>query len=233
MRRLRSITAALTLCVISQIANADLNAPAIEVTGTATVSIVPDRITFEIGMEEFYRHDGRGDSALVRIADIEKDVRRVLNRSGIPDSLIVVEDIGNYRSSESASKFLMAKKLSATVSDFSLLEAISENIGRDGIRSFNIARIDNSEMDLYNRQGLKAALDAAREKAEFIADCEKQTLAGVWDIVENGPSYYESPSFSNVAFASGSGMENMRRIVRRYSVKVRYIIQQWPSSPQQ
>lgn len=44
----------------------------------------------------------------------------------------------------------------------------------------------------------------------------------IQEIVENGPNYYETPSFSNVAFDSGAGMENMRRIVRRYSVRVRY-----------
>lgn len=31
------------------------------------------------------------------------------------------------------------------------------------------------------------------------------------------------PAFSNVAFDGGSGMENMRRIVRRYGVKVKYM----------
>ena len=45
-----------------------------------------------------------------------------------------------------------------------------------------------------------------------------------WEVVENGPMYYESPSMSNVSVYSGAGMDNMRRITRRYSVKVAYII---------
>lgn len=32
------------------------DAQTIEVTGTATVNIVPDRITIEIGMEEYYKY---------------------------------------------------------------------------------------------------------------------------------------------------------------------------------
>lgn len=43
-----------------------------------------------------------------------------------------------------------------------------------------------------------------------------------YEIVEttNEPSMYSA--FSNVAYDGGSGMENMRRIVRRYSVTVKY-----------
>lgn len=78
-------------------------------------------------------------------------------------------------------------------------------------------------MSAYNRQGLKSALDAARAKAEFIAANENVTLVSPLEIIETGPNYYETPSFSNVAFDSGAGMDNMRRITRRYSVKVRYI----------
>lgn len=212
------------MCILPGVAKADVNAATVSVTGTATVNIVPDRITFEIGMEEFYRHNGSGDSTLVRLADIEKDVRRVLKRSGVPDSLIMVQELGNYRRANSSSKFLLAKTISATVTDFSRLEKIYEDMGRDGIRSFNISKTDNSNMEAYNRQGLKAAIDAARAKAEFMAACENHRIVCLWEIVENGPYYYDSPSFSNVSLRSGSGMENMRRIVRNYSVKVVYLL---------
>ena len=72
-------------------------------------------------------------------------------------------------------------------------------------------------------EGLKSALEAARSKAEFIAKEEGLSITSPLEIVENGPNYYETPSFSNVAYDSGSGMENMRRIVRRYSIKARYL----------
>ena len=78
-------------------------------------------------------------------------------------------------------------------------------------------------IERYNREGLKAALDAAREKAAFIAANTGVTIISPYEIVENGPNYYETPSFSNVSVDSGSGMENMRRIVRRYSIKARYL----------
>ena len=196
--------------------------PVIEVTGSATMNIIPDRITIEIGMEEYYKHKASGDSTIVKLSDIEKDVRKTLREAGVPDSMIVVSELGNYRNRDMSSTFLMAKRLSATVSDFNQIERISD---RKGIVCFNITKIDNSDMEQYNRQGLKAALDAARQKAEFIAENEGLKLLMPYEIVEttNEPSMYSA--FSNVAYDGGSGMENMRRIVRRYSVKVRYLFQ--------
>ncbi len=197
--------------------------PVIEVTGSATMNIIPDRITIEIGMEEYYKHKASGDSTIVKLSDIEKDVRKTLREAGVPDSMIVVSELGNYRNRDMSSTFLMAKRLSATVSDFDHIERISDRLDRKGIVCFNITKIDNSDMGQYNRQGLKAALDAARQKAEFIAKNEGLKLLMPYEIVEtaNEPSMYSA--FSNVAYDGGSGMENMRRIVRRYSVKVRYL----------
>lgn len=199
--------------------------PVIEVTGSATMNIIPDRITIEIGMEEYYKHKASGDSTIVKLSDIEKDVRKTLREAGVPDSMIVVSELGNYRNRDMSSTFLMAKRLSATVSDFNQIERISDRLDRKGIVCFNITKIDNSDMGQYNRQGLKAALDAARQKAEFIAENEGLKLLMPYEIVEttNEPSRYSA--FSNVAYDGGSGMENMRRIVRRYSVKVRYLFQ--------
>lgn len=224
MRKL-ILTAAIML--ISAIAGhaEGAGSPVIEVTGSATMNIIPNRITIEIGMEEYYTHKASGDSTLVKLSDIEKDVRKTLGAAGVPDSLIVVSDLGNYRNRDMSSTFLMAKRLSATVSDFNQIERISDHLDRKGIVCFNITKIDNSDMGQYNRQGLKAALDAARQKAEFIAENEGLKLLMPYEIVEtaNEPSIYSA--FSNVAYDSGSGMENMRRIVRRYSVKVRYLFQ--------
>lgn len=199
-----------------------IKSPTIEVTGSATINIVPDRITIEVGMEEYYKVKVFGDSSIVRLSDIEKNVRTAFAMAGVPDNQIVVSDIGNYRNRDVSANFLMAKRLSATVTDFSQIDNIYDRLDRRGITSFNITRIDNSDMERYNREGLKAALDAARDKAEYIAENEGLTITMPYEIVENGPNYYESPSFSNVAFDRGSGMENLRHIVRRYSVKVSY-----------
>lgn len=222
MKKIMFFVCTLVLMIPSVVSAAD-NVPFIEVTGSATVNIVPDRITVEIGMEEYYKQKVFGDSTIVRLADIEKNLRSTLRQACVPDSEIIISDMGNYRDRYVSDKILMAKRLSVTLSDFGTVETIADRIDRKGITSFNITKIDNTEIERYNRQGLKAALKAAREKADFIAENSGVVITMPYEIIETGPNYYETPSFSNVAFDSGSGMENMRRIVRRYSVKVRYL----------
>ena len=123
-----ALTASAAIPVSAQTAET----PTIEVSGSATVSIIPDRITVEIGMEEYYRHQADGDSVIVGLPVIERSVRRTLKEAGVPDSLIVVSDLGNYRNRNVSQNLLMAKRLSAVVSDFSQIDRISERLDRSG-----------------------------------------------------------------------------------------------------
>ena len=222
----KSITAIVVALIIGTsnlLAENNSNPPFIEVTGSATINIVPDLITLEIGMEEYYKQKVFGDSILVKLEEIEKSVRKTLNKAGVPDSRIIISDLGNYRNRDISTTFLMAKRISATIGNFNQLEEISRDLDRKGITSFNIVKTDNSEMERYNREGLKAALDAARSKAEFIAENEGLQLNAPYEIVEttDNPSGYGA--YSNAVYDNGTGMEGMRRIKRRYSVKVRYL----------
>lgn len=200
--------------------------PTIEVNGSASISIIPDRITIEISMEEYRKHLGSGDSVIVKLSEIEKQVRRTLKSAGVPDSAIIISDIGNFRNREETSEFLMAERLSATVTNFKQLDEISKQLDRKGITGFYITSIDNSDKEAYNRQGLKAALDAAREKAEFIAQNEGLKITMPYEIIENTPTHFDTPAYSNVSFDRGSGMDNVKRIIRRYSVRVKYLFTQ-------
>lgn len=197
--------------------------PYIEVTGSATLNIVPDRITVEIGLEEYYEHNVSGDSTLVSLREIERDIRRTLLNAGVTDNSITVSDLGNYRDYRMGDRFRMAKRLTALLTDFAQLDDISQRLDGKGITSFQITALDNADIDSYNRQGLKSALDAARLKATFIAETEGLTLTTPLEIVETTQERSAPAIFSNAFIDSGSGMDNMRRIVRRYSVRVRYL----------
>lgn len=199
------------------------SSPEIEVTGTATIDIVPDRITVEIGMEEYYK-PSKNDSVIVKIGDIEKRVRGILSKAGVKYSDITVSDIGNYLNKSQSKKFLMGKSLNVVLNSFNQLEEVASLLGSDGIQSFRIVRLDNSDMSEYDRQGMKAALLAARSKAEFMAGVENMSVFGVWKITESNIGVYEAPVYSNVSFSGGAGMESMKRITKRYTVRVLYLL---------
>lgn len=227
MKRIRQILCAALFAGAAHVVSAQLqtSTPYIEVTGSATMNIVPNEITIEIGMEEYYKQKLIGDSSIVKLADIEKKVRKTLVQAGVPDSKIIVSEIGNYRNRELGPDLLMAMRLSAIVTDFDQIDMIAEKLDRKGITSFNVVKVDNSDIEHLNQKGLNAALDAARDKANGIAANEHLTIIGPLEIVETGPNYFETPAFSNVSFDSGAGMNNFRSIIRRYVVKVKYAFQ--------
>lgn len=213
---------AVAVIIGSLISFGQQSSPMIEVSGSSTISIIPDRISVEIGLEEYFRQSS-DDSVKIDLRFIETEIRKVLSNAGVADSMITITDIGNYSNRSISSKFLMAKRLSAVLTDFSQLDKIAESLPDSGITSFSIAKLDNSEMAIYNQHGLKAALDAARDKANFIAGNENLGHLMVWKVEETSPSYAVPQAFSNVAYAGGAGMDNLRRIERHYSVRVTYI----------
>ena len=137
MKRNVLILICLVMACLGMTAKGQLIPSSIEVTGSATINIVPDRITVEIGMEEYYKQKTFGDSTLVKVSEIEKKVRKTLTDAGVPASQITVTDMGNYRDTYKSANFLMAKRISATVTDFGQIEKISDRLDRRGITSFN------------------------------------------------------------------------------------------------
>lgn len=203
----------------------------IEVSGTSMVSITPDRITVEIGTTEYYKKTGINDSVKITLAEIDEFVYKALEKAGVADSLITLNDIGNYYWGGRGEEFLMGKRISATLDDLNKLMLLSENLGIEGVTSFRISSTDRADMEPFNRQGLKAALDKARQKAEFIAANEGGKLGAPIEIVEEGPMYYDDALAVNTVLDESVGMalksramtmENMKKIVRRYQVKVVY-----------
>lgn len=228
MKKIKLFLGAILLAFSAQMApsQTQISTPYIEVTGTATMNIMPNEITVEIGIEEYYKSKLIGsDSTIVKLADIEKKVRKVLVQAGVPESQILVSEMGNYRHRELAPELLMAMRLSAVVTDFNQIDKIAEKLDRKGITSFNVVKVDNSDIDQYNQKGLNAALDAAREKAKGIAANENLTLLQPIEIVETGSNHFDTPAYSNVAFDAGSGVNSFRSIIRKYVVKVKYAFQ--------
>lgn len=195
----------------------------IEVSGSATLSIVPDRITVEVGIEEYFAPAASYDSAKVSIRSIEEQIRDVLADAGVADSMITVSDVGNYADRRSSMKFLMAKRLSAVLTDMAQLDAIAASIPELGVTSFVITGLDNSDMARYNSEGLKAAVDAAKKKANALAKDVGLSNLLVWRVVETSPGYDAMPAFSNASYMRGDGMSGMGRIQRKYSVKVSFL----------
>ena len=201
----------------------------ITVTGSSSVSVTPDRITVEIGTREYYKKLSKNDSIRVSLAEIDKEVDKVLKAAGIPDSLVTINDVGNYYFGVPGEKFLMGKRISVTLTDLSQLQTLAEGLGFEGVTSFRISGTDKSDMESVNRNGLVAALRKAFEKASLLAENAGGQLGIPLEIIEDGPVYYEEALAVNTSLdgnvmyaAKAMSMDNMKKIVRRYNVRVTY-----------
>lgn len=224
MRHLKFLLCVIVTMSLSPLAVYAQESATIELTGSATISIVPDRITIEIGIEEYLQSSANGDSTVVTLQDIEKRIRHILTSSGVPNSDINLSDMGNSRNKRVDSPFLMAERISAIVTDVRQLKQIAGQLSDKGVTSFRITDMDNSNMATFNRQGLKAALNAAREKADAIAaDCGTK-VSLIWKIIETSPEYQSFNPISNVAYKGGNGLEGIASIERRYSVRVTFLM---------
>lgn len=207
----------------------------IEVTGASTVSITPDRIIIEIGMQEYFKKTGKNDSVKITLDDVENEVYTALKMAEVPDSMIQLNRMGNFYYMPHADRtILMGKTIQATLTDMAQLEQLGATMDIPGVTSFRIAGTDASDMEQYNRQGLRSALVKAREKARFIAETMSVELGYPVEIHEEGPVYYEEAAVADMAMNTYEGaagmrlmsksmtMDNMKKITRRYSVRVIY-----------
>ena len=192
----------------------------VEVTGTAIQNILPDRVTIEIGLEEYYKSKMLfGDSTLVKLSDIEKDVIKTLVKAGVSESDISVSDVGNYLNQNKSSNSLMAERLRVTVSNMTQLRKICDDLQRKGVVCFNIVKADNSNMERYERKGLEAAMADAKAKVEIIAASTGGSSPSPIEIVDISPAISDC-----IAYDSANGFENLSCIVRNYAVKVKYLM---------
>lgn len=99
----------------------------IEVTGTAEVEIVPDRIHYIIELREYYEEEFDGKSkpedyrTKVPLERIEKNLRKVLDDIGIKQEAIRTQEVGDYWR-ERGHDFLVSKCLDGTLTDFRQIE---------------------------------------------------------------------------------------------------------------
>lgn len=200
----------------------------IEVSGTAEVEIVPDEIHYIIEMKEYFQEEFDGKSkpedfaTKVPLDVIERQVRRVIADAGVPNEAVRTEEIGNtWR--ERGMNFLVSKRLDITLSDFETIERIRKGLDTRGINAMYIGELKNKNMAEWQEKGRIEAIEAARNKAEYMASAAGCGLGRVMRIVEGTAAGRMLPAAQANVMASGaSSADTYRTIKKTYTVIVRY-----------
>lgn len=204
----------------------------IEVTGTSEIEIVPDKIHYLIEIREYFKEEFDGRSkpeeyrTKVPLAKIEEKLRRALEKAGVGPEAVRTQEVGDYWRQQ-GQDFLVAKKFDVTLTDFGQIDRIVKGVDTRGIHSMRIGELENKDMLEYHRQGKIEALKAARQKAAYLVEALGKRLGGVERIVEEGNGGGGVLPFaqSNVVQSAAESFDNFRTIKRRYSMLVRFGIE--------
>lgn len=201
----------------------------IEVTGTSEIEIVPDKIHYVIEIREYFEEEFDGKSkpenyrTKVPLSAIERDLRSMLTRIGIPQDAVRTQEVGDYWR-QSGRDFQVSKKFDVTLTDFNQIDEIVKNINTRGVNTMRIGELENKDMLAYHRQGKIEALKAARQKAAYLVEALGKNLGGVMRIVEknNNGAYHFAQS--NVMSSAADSFDSFRTIKKNYSMLVRFEI---------
>ena len=201
----------------------------IEVNGKAEMEIVPDEITFIVGIEEYWkeefekRKDVKDYKTKVPLAEIEDDFIRNLRKAGIEKEDVKVKNMGNYWRNR-GKEFLYSKQFEIKVTDLSKINKLTQLLDSKGIKYMNIGELDHSRMDEYKKQVKIDALKDAREKAQYLVESIGSQLGEVVTISELNDGYFQPITRSNemMMMKAGSADMNTESIDEVQNIKLEY-----------
>ena len=204
----------------------------IEVTGTSEVEIVPDEIHYIIDVKEYFEEEFAGKTkpedfkTKVPLTRIENNLRAVLQKAGISERAIRVQEVGDYWR-ESGRDFLVTKSFDITLNDFKQIDDIVKGMDMKGVRAMRIGKLENKDMQTYRQKGKIEALKAAKNKATYLAEALGKRLGSVIRIIEPQEGGGFSPYFnaqSNVSSSTAESFDSFRTIKQNYSMTARFEI---------
>jgi uncharacterized protein YggE len=175
----------------------------IEVTGSAEAEVTPDIIYFGISLKEYFKDNNRNK---VEIETLEQQLQSAVLSAGIPKENFTINNISSYNYVWEKKKnpdFLARKQYRIKVTDLTKLNQIISAVDQKAIEYTNIESYDYSGMELLKRNLKIKALQAARDKAVYLAEAVSEKVGNAIEIQEINNEYYPQPMYrANVMMKS-------------------------------
>ncbi|MXV13725.1 SIMPL domain-containing protein [Hufsiella ginkgonis] len=199
MKRLAAI---ICLSIISFTAfsqNADLRRK-IEVNGNAEAEVTPDIIYFGISLKEYFKDSS--NKKKVEIEELEKQLQAAVIAAGIPKENFMINNVSSYsyQVKKKDPGFLARKQYTIKVTDLSRFNDLVSAVDPRGIESTNIEKFDYSKIQTLKRELKVKAVQAAKEKAAYMAEAIGEKVGSALELQEINNEYYPQPVYrqSNV-----------------------------------
>ena len=199
----------------------------IDVNGKGEMEIVPDEITFIVGIEEYWkeefekRKDVKDYKTKVPLAEIEDDFIKNLRKAGIEKENVKVKNMGNYQR-DRGKEFLYSKQFEVKVSDLSKINQLAQLMDAKGIKYMRIGELNHSKMDEFKKQVKIDALKNAREKAQYLVESIGSELGEVVTISEMSDNYFRPMRAESMMMKAGSADMDTESIDEVQNIKLEY-----------
>lgn len=218
-----SLFAAITMVSFSQ--TVDLRRK-IDVTGSAQTEITPDIIYVGISLKEYYN----GSKKVADIDDLEKQLLNAVVKAGIPKENLFINNVSGYNYTWEKKKnpnFAAAKQYRLKLTDPSKFNLIIAELDPKAIAYTNIESFEHSKIAEYRKDLKIKALQAAKEKATYLAETLGDKVGDALDIQEiNNDENPGVPMYANAMIryksedASAPADIDFKKIKLEYQVKV-------------
>lgn len=207
MKKVMLLAAGLFIA-LSTFAQTDVKQPVkkIEVNGSAEVEITPDEIYFNISLREYLKGKNK-----VEISTLEKQLQKAVQDAGIPKSDFTIENVyGNnyeiWRKKKDPQEFMARKQYRLKLNRLDKINEILGAVDAEGIESARIASYSSSKIEAYRKEVKIKALQAAKEKAEYMLAAIGNKIDGVLEVQEIGMDNYPDvrPLMANAYMKAGN-----------------------------
>jgi uncharacterized protein YggE len=168
----------------------------ITVTGTGTITSVPDEATFTVGVQT------QGSSAREALASNSEQMRRVIEAvrsAGVSKDDVQTQDVSvsaNYSDENRIDGYSASNSVLVTLRDLSRAGKVLDAASNAGANQVYGPSLSRSDRDAVEKKALRDAVGDARTKAEALAKAAGVSLGRVTAITEGfsgGPEpYYAS-----------------------------------------
>jgi hypothetical protein len=247
MKNMNGLVFLMTLFVLSHGAQAQStfdNRKFIEVTGSAEMTVLPDKVELEIALIEFY--DIKNP---IKMSAVKEKLKAILKKNNVEGDKLSFESSHNqwywwswwqsYRHGTNR-RTLVNLSLDSTT-DF--LELVKD-LNKRWVQSIRIVKTSNKDIQKLRKEVKKEAMRAAKEKATYLLESIDEKIGGVLSVEElsaqNAPVqpywYYNQNQninqVSNSVISSNTytpssqnrGIGNVNEIKLRYEIKAKFEI---------
>ncbi|MXV49351.1 DUF541 domain-containing protein [Pedobacter sp. HMF7647] len=176
----------------------------IEVTGTAETEVTPDIIYVAVSLKEYFKDNA--NKKKVSIDELERQLQTAVLNAGISKENFTINNVSSYTDYWNKKKdpnYLASKQYRIKITDLTKYNQIINSVDSKGIAYTNIESYDYSKIESLKKDLKIKALQAAKDKATYLASAVGDQVGKALEIQEINNESYPQPYYrANVMMKS-------------------------------